>query len=80
VEHLVGCHLTPWSARPAGGGSFDGKHGQFLGDDMVDGRTIKVRFDWENISPTSSRWSQAFSADDGETWETNWVMDFTRTG
>ncbi len=21
---------------------------------------------------------QAFSADNGQTWETNWVMDFTR--
>jgi len=24
------------------------------------------------------RWEQAFSLDDGQTWETNWTADFTR--
>ena len=23
-------------------------------------------------------WEQAFSTDDGDSWETNWTMDFTR--
>jgi hypothetical protein len=27
----------------------------------------------------SPRWEQAFSPDGGTTWETNWVMDFTRS-
>ena len=25
------------------------------------------------------RWKQAFSDDGGETWETNWIMDFRRS-
>jgi hypothetical protein len=25
------------------------------------------------------RWEQAFSLDDGQTWETNWTADFTRS-
>jgi hypothetical protein len=26
----------------------------------------------------AARWEQAFSTDQGENWETNWVADFTR--
>ena len=52
--------------------------GTFEGDDMHDGRAIKVRFLWSRITPTSARWEQAFLAGDGTDWETNWIMDFTR--
>ncbi len=37
------------------------------------------RFLWLYIKPNSCRWEQAFSADGGKTWETNWIMDFQRT-
>jgi len=37
-----------------------------------------VRFVWSNVTAPTPRWEQAFSADGGETWETNWVMEFTR--
>jgi hypothetical protein len=59
-------------------GRFEDGVGTFLGDDELGGRPIRVRFLWSDITPTSARWSQAFSADDGATWETNWVMDFSR--
>jgi hypothetical protein len=36
------------------------------------------RFIWKNLSPTQSRWEQAFSTDGGKTWETNWTTDFTK--
>jgi hypothetical protein len=29
-------------------------------------------------TPDSCRWEQAYSADGGKTWETNWIMEFTR--
>ncbi|MGD0144350.1 MAG: DUF1579 domain-containing protein [Rhizomicrobium sp.] len=64
---------------PMLGGFADGV-GTFLADDSFEGRPIKVRFLWSRITPRSCRWEQAFSADEGRSWETNWVMDCTRTG
>ena len=63
---------------PVRGGFRDGV-GTFLGDDTLNGRPIKVRFRWSEITATSARWEQAFSPDGGATWETNWTMQFTRT-
>lgn len=52
--------------------------GTFEGDDTYEGLPIKVRFTWSDITETSARWQQELSADDGATWELNWVMQFTR--
>ena len=59
-------------------GTFEGDIGIFEGEDLFDGRPILVRFTWSGITTPTPRWEQAFSADGGETWETNWVMDNTR--
>ena len=59
-------------------GSFSGDTGVFEGDDTFGGRPIRVRFTWSGVTTTTPRWEQAFSDDGGKTWETNWVMDFTR--
>ena len=59
-------------------GSFSGDIGVFEGEDTFDGRPILVRFTWSGVTTPTPRWEQAFSDDDGETWETNWIMDFTR--
>jgi hypothetical protein len=50
--------------------------GTFLADDTLDGRPIRVRFLWR--AGETPRWEQAFSVDDGASWETNWTMDFVR--
>ncbi len=63
--------------RPVKGGFQDGV-GTFYGDDTFNGKPIRVRFVWSDITPTSARWAQAFSADGGRTWETNWTMEFVR--
>jgi hypothetical protein len=60
-------------------GCFTDGRGEFYGDDVHDGTPIRVRYLWSDITPTSARWAQAFSADGEATWETNWVMEFTRT-
>ncbi|QND51503.1 hypothetical protein HB779_06015 [Phyllobacterium sp. 628] len=58
-------------------GHFEGGKGVFYGDDLDDGVPVRVQFLWIP-SPETPRWEQAFSRDGGETWETNWVMKFTR--
>jgi hypothetical protein len=52
--------------------------GEFYGDETVDGKTVLCRFVWTRPSADSARWEQAFSDDAGKTWETNWIMTFTR--
>lgn len=61
-------------------GRFADGRGVFFGDDEDDGRPVKVRFVWSEVTPVAARWEQAFSVDGGRTWEVNWVMEFSRTG
>ena len=65
--------------QPPVHGRFEDGVGVFLGDDLDAGRPVKVRFQWDAVAVGVARWAQAFSYDDGETWEENWVMSFTRT-
>ncbi|MBL8277413.1 MAG: DUF1579 domain-containing protein [Pelomonas sp.] len=62
---------------PVVGGFADGV-GEFQCDDELRGQPIRVRYRWTDTRTDHPRWQQAFSADGGQTWETNWVMDFTR--
>ncbi|MGC0328582.1 hypothetical protein RKD23_001572 [Streptomyces sp. SAI-170] len=59
-------------------GQFEDGRGEFYGDDTHDGKDVRVRFVWSGISATTARWEQAFSLDGGESWLTNWSMEFTR--
>ena len=59
-------------------GKFSGDRGVFYGDGAFEGRLIRVRFIWTAMTATTCRWEQAFSEDGGKTWETNWIMAFTR--
>ena len=59
-------------------GRFEYGIGSFHADDRLDGKPIKVRFAWSAIDADRPRWEQAFSGDGGDTWETNWTMDFVR--
>jgi hypothetical protein len=61
-------------------GSFENGVGTFYADDTFQSRPIRVRFLWTMPGRDAPRWEQAFSADGGASWETNWVMDFTREG
>ena len=59
-------------------GRFEGGRGEFFARDKHGDMPVLVRFTWGDITDRSARWDQAFSVDDGKTWETNWVMEFTR--
>jgi hypothetical protein len=52
--------------------------GLFFAEDNLNDRPIKIRFTWDARVPQAPVWEQAFSEDDGATWETNWVMHFKR--
>jgi len=69
---------SPEMGTPVVGG-YQGNRGLFYGNDVEDdGRPIKVRFIRTKSPPDKERWEQAFSLDNGQTWETNWTADFTR--
>ena len=59
-------------------GGFDGNVGLFFGEDTDDGRPIKVVYRWTRLGADRATWEQAFSYDDGRTWETNWMSDHVR--
>ena len=59
-------------------GRFEDGRGVFFTKIQFEGREVRVRFVWSEIQADSARWEQAYSDDGGETWETNWVMEFTR--
>ena len=59
-------------------GKFTDGEGLFLADETFKGRPIRVRFRWTDTKSKNPRWEQAFSEDGGATWETNWMMVFTR--
>jgi hypothetical protein len=52
--------------------------GTFYSDGPVNGRPVRTRFLWSQITPTSARWEQALSYDAGKTWQVNWIMRFQR--
>lgn len=54
--------------------------GTFLSRETFEGRPVLVRGQFSSVNTDEARWEQAFSADDGTTWETNWVMRYLRTG
>ena len=59
-------------------GTFENGVGTFTGPDTLRGQPIIVRYRWSDITANSARWEQAFSPDDGASWEVNWIMHFTR--
>ena len=59
-------------------GRFIGNRGEFYGDEKVEEKKVLCRFVWSRSTNDQPQWEQAFSADGGKTWETNWVMTFTR--
>jgi hypothetical protein len=68
----------PHTIEPPVFGNITNGVGTFEGDDIFNGKPIKVRFVWSRIMANSAHWEQAFSPDGGKTWETNWRMDLTR--
>lgn len=62
---------------PVTGGFANGR-GAFYDRESLNGKPIVVRFAVSGISRNSCHFEQAFSRDNGKTWETNFVVDETR--
>lgn len=54
-------------------GSFEGDVGHFFGKDTFKGQEVIVVFRWDFRDKAHPVWSQAFSPDQGKTWEWNWI-------
>jgi predicted methyltransferase len=63
-----------------GVGVFEKGRGSFYDQEVINGKTVLVRFSAWGLGPNAARTEQAFSADGGRTWETNWINNYTRTG
>jgi len=59
-------------------GRFEDGVGSFYAEDVLDGRPVRMRFLWLRTDTDTPRWEQALSDDGGQSWETNWTMDFER--
>ena len=59
-------------------GGFTNGRGEFFNQETLNGRAIFVRFVISDITATSCRFEQSFSADGGKTWEVNWIAIDTR--
>jgi hypothetical protein len=53
-------------------GSFNNGIGLFFCKDIQVGKPVIVVFRWDKTNPDQPRWSQAFSDDNGKTWEWNY--------
>jgi hypothetical protein len=59
-------------------GEFRSGRGEFYDQEAFGGRMVLVRNVWSDITPSSCRFEQAFSADGGKTWEVNWIATDAR--
>lgn len=64
---------------PPAFGRFAHGRGEFYGQETFDDRMILVRFVINDVTETSCRFEQSFSADGGASWELNWVAVDSRT-
>ena len=70
---------NPTRIDPPVFGAFHGDEAEFVGQDTFKDRPIVVRFRWHEVHGKRPWWDQAFSTDNGMTWEVNWRNYFTRT-
>jgi len=55
-------------------GSFENKVGEFFTKDVFNGKVILVVYKWDATNAVHPIWSQAYSSDEGLSWEWNWEM------
>jgi len=68
---IYGSSIKTGNFDPPEIGQFNNKRGEFYAQDTFQGRAVYIRFVWQDISPSTTHFEQAFSVDGGKTWETN---------
>jgi hypothetical protein len=61
-------------------GSFENNIGLFYSKDTWEGKKIIIVYKWDRTNPDKPTMSQAFSTDNGKTWEWNLRQHFEKTG
>ena len=69
---------NPTQVSVDGVGRFANRVGTFFADDSYNGKPVRVRGTFAPLTASSAQWEQAYSSDGGRTWETNYVMLYTR--
>ncbi|MES2544716.1 MAG: hypothetical protein V4548_07515 [Bacteroidota bacterium] len=59
-------------------GSFENGIGKLYTYDIFNKKEILVLYQSDATIPEHPKWSQAFSTDNGKTWEWNWKMELTK--
>ncbi|MBB5338178.1 DUF1579 family protein [Tunturiibacter gelidoferens] len=57
---------------------FKNGRGDFYDYELINGRSVLVRFSIWKITPDTAQSEQAFSDDGGKTWEVNWINKYER--
>jgi Protein of unknown function (DUF1579) len=57
---------------------FKNGRGDFYDYELINGRSLLVRFSIWKITPDTAQSEQAFSEDGGKTWEVNWINKYER--
>ncbi|MBT8398546.1 MAG: hypothetical protein HKO65_05000 [Gemmatimonadetes bacterium] len=74
--------LWPNSGQPRFGelyGGFRHSRGEFFSQNITEsGDTAITRFTFSDITPNTLRWQDGISTDGGRTWDSSWIMEFSR--
>jgi len=76
-NHNGGTDAASGALLPPVVGGFKNGIGIFEGSDHIAGQHVLVRYIWSGVTTRQPRWEQEFSNDQGKTWETNWIMQFS---
>ena len=66
------------SFSPGFVGAFHDGKGELFQQDTLDGRAVLVRATWSDITPTSHKYQEDYSADGGKTWHASFTAIKTR--
>jgi hypothetical protein len=76
---INGANSSDGTLRTPMYGQFAGGVGTFFAREIVNGRTVTVRWVYSNITAASYHFEESYSGDGGRTWEPDFVEKVTRT-